>query len=101
MSSKLTYSEDALGHLDKLADFLVRNAGDRTALSVIDELLENFSILEDMPYLGREHPDPLLADRGYRVYSAGRYVGVYLITEEGVWMAGVYHTKTDWLTINE
>jgi len=97
MSGKLTYSEDALGHLDKLADFLVRKAGDRTALSVIGELLESFSILEEMPFIGREHPDPLLASRGYRVYSAGRYVGVYLVVDEGVLMTGVYHTKTDWL----
>ena len=95
---KMTYSEEALGHLDRLSDFLVRNAGIQTASHMIDELLRSFEILEDMPYLGREHPDPLLAGRGYRIYVAGRYVGVYLVTDEGVWMAGVYHTKTDWLT---
>ena len=99
MPDKLTYSEDALGHLDKLADFLVRNAGELTALKVMDELLESFRILQEMPYLGREHPDKLLAGRGYRVYFAGRYAGVYVVTEQGVWMAGVYHTKTDWLNI--
>jgi len=99
MSGKLKYSEDALGHLDKLTDFLIRNAGERTALSVIDELLDSFSILEEMPFLGREHPDLLLASRGYRVYSAGRYVGVYLVTDGGVLIIAVYHTKTDWLTI--
>ena len=98
MPGKLTYSEEALGHLDRLSDFLVRNAGAQTALHVIDELLDSFEILKDMPYIGREHPDPLLANRGYRVYTAGRYAGVYLVTEEGVWIAGVYHTKTDWLT---
>jgi len=27
MSVKLTYSEEALGHLDKLTDFLIRQAG--------------------------------------------------------------------------
>ena len=98
MSGKMTYSEEALGHLDKLSDFLVRNADAQTALHVIDQLLDSFEILEGMPFLGREHPDTLLASRGYRIYIAGRYVGVYLVTEEGVWMAGVYHTKTDWLT---
>ena len=100
MSVKLTYSEEALGHLDKLTDFLIRQAGERTALGVIDELLDSFSILEEMPYIGREHPDPLLAGRGYRIYISGRYVGVYLVTEKGPWMAGVYHTKTDWLTVD-
>jgi len=100
VSNKLTYSEDALGHLDKLSDFLIRNAGELTASKVIDELLKSFRILKDMPYIGREHPDPLLAGRGYRVYSAGRYAGVYLVTDEGVWIAGVYHTKTDWLTVD-
>jgi len=98
MPGSLKYSEEALGHLDKLSDFLVRQAGAQTALHVIDELLDSFDILSDMPYIGRTHPDPLLADRGYRVYVAGRYVGVYLVTDEGAWMAGVYHTKTDWLT---
>jgi len=31
MPGKLTYSEEALGHLDKLTDFLIRQAGERTA----------------------------------------------------------------------
>ena len=99
MPAKLTYSEEALGHIDKLSDFLIRQAGTQTALRIIDELLDSFDILEDMPYLGHPHPDSLLAGRGYRVYNSGRYVGVYLITETGPWMAGVYHTKTDWLTV--
>ena len=99
MAGSLTYSEEALSHIDGLADFLVRQAGVGTAMSLIDELLDSFDILAEMPYLGREHPDPVLASRGYRVYVVGRYVGVYLVTDDGVWMAGVYHTKTDWLTI--
>ena len=98
MPSKLTYSEEALEHIDKLSDFLVRQAGIQTALRTIDDLLDNFKKLETMPYLGHIHPDPLLASRGYRVYTSGRYVGVYLITNTGPWIAGVYHTKTDWLT---
>ena len=97
MTGSLRYSEEALGHIDKLSDFLVRQAGVETSLRIIDELLDAFDKLEEMPYIGREHPDPLLASRGYRVYSSGNYVGVYLATDEGVWVAGVYHTRTDWL----
>ena len=97
MAGKLTYTEDALGHLDRLSDFLVRSAGAQTALKVMDGLLDSFDVLGELPYLGREHPDRLLASRGYRVYVAGRYVGVYLATAEGALMMGVYHTKTDWL----
>ena len=98
MSDRLRYSEEALGHIDKLSDFLVRQMGVEASLRIIDELLDSFDKLEEMPYIGRVHPDPLLASRGYRVYSHGNYVGVYLVTDEGVWIAGVYHTKTDWLT---
>ena len=97
MPTKLTYSEEALGHIDRLLDFLVRQAGAPAALRVIDELLDSFDILESAPNLGHPHPDPLLASRGFRVYNSGRYVGVYLITDTGPWIAGVYHTKTDWL----
>ena len=97
MQGRLTYSEEALGHLDRLTNFLVLNAGLQTDMKVINDLLDRFDTLAKMPYIGREHPDPLLAERGYRVYTAGRYVGVYLVTEEGVWIAGIYHTKTDWL----
>ena len=100
MSGKLTYSEDALGHIDKLSDFLVRNAGELAASKIIDELLKSFRILKEMPYIGREHPDTLLASRGYRIFISGSYVCIYLITEDGVWIAGVYHTKTDWLTVD-
>jgi len=98
MAGKLIYSEEALSHLNKLSDFLVRNAGELTASRIIDELMISFRILKDMPYMGREHPDPFLASRGYRIYISGKYVGVYLVIDEIVWMAGVYHTKTDWLT---
>ena len=98
MPGSLTYSEEALGHLDRLANFLVLKNGTEKAKAIIGELLDKVDILGEMPCLGREHPDALLASRGYRVYSAGRYVCVYLVTEDGVWIAGVYHTKTDWLT---
>ena len=98
MPGRIIYSEEADGHLHNLTDFLVRQAGDLTARRVIKELLERFDVLKDLPYLCREHPDPLLASRGYRVFSTGRYVGVYLAIEGGVWIAGVFHTKTDWLT---
>lgn len=99
LTYKLTYSEEALGHIDKLTDFLVLQAGLQTALRIIDELLDSFDILEDAPYIGHPHPDPLLASRGFRVFNSGRYAGVYLVTETGPWMAGVYHSKTDWLSV--
>ena len=98
MAGKLIYSEEALSHLNKLSDFLVRNASELTASKVIDELMISFRILIDMPYIGREHPDPILADKGYRVYVSGKYVGVYLVIDDCVFMTAVYHTKTDWLT---
>ena len=98
MKHRMTYSEEALGHLGRLSDFLVRQVGVEKAQVIIDELLDKLCTLEEMPYLGHEHPDALLAGRGYRAYKAGRYVAVYLVTESGVWIAGVYHTKTDWLT---
>ena len=100
MVSKVFYSEEAEHDLDVLSNFLVRQAGDLTAHDVIRELLECFDMLKDMPYLGHEHPDKFMASRGYRVYSAGRYVGVYLIVEKGIMMTGVYHGKTDWLRVD-
>jgi len=98
MAGRLIYSEEATGHLDKLSAFLVRNAGELAASRIIDELIISFRILKDMPYIGREHPDKVLADRGYRIYISGKYVGVYLVIDDGVLMTAVYHTKTDWLT---
>ena len=99
MAGKLRYSGEALGHLDRLTAFLVSQADEKTAHRVIDELLDAFEILSDMPYIGRVHPDPVLAGRGYRILVAGRYVGVYLVIDGEAWMAAVYHTKTDWLTM--
>jgi len=100
VASNIFYSEEAEHDLDVLSNFLTRQAGDLTAHDVIRELLDCFEALKDLPYLGHEHPDKLMASRGYRVYSAGRYVGVYLVIEEGVLMTGVYHTKTDWLRVD-
>ena len=100
MINKVVYSEEALSHLDRLSDFLVRGVGVSAAAAVVDELLDGFDILKKMPHIGREHPDPLLADRGYRVLILGQYAGVYLVLEETVWIAGVYHTKMDWLAKN-
>ena len=97
MPGKVIYSEEAFSHLDRLSDYLVREVGVQTASDVINQLLDSFDVLEKMPCIGREHPDPLLAGRGYRLLIAGQYAGVYLVLEESVWIAGVYHTKTDWL----
>ena len=99
MANQLRYSEEALGHIDRLTDFLVRQAGEQKAYGIIDELLASFEILSDMPYIGRTHPDLLLASRGYRILISGNYVGVYLVIDGEAWMAAVYHTKTDWLTV--
>ena len=94
---KLTYSEEALSHLDRLSDFLVQNAGTQTAFDVISELINSFDILIEMPNIGREHPDPMLANRGYRVLFIGRYACVYIVDNKEVWIAGVYYTKSDWI----
>ena len=94
---RIKYSEEAKADLKALSRFLVRQAGNLTARDVIRELLKSFLSLEEMPYLGHEHPDKLLASRGYRVYTVGNYVGVYLVIEKWILITSVYHAKTDWL----
>jgi plasmid stabilization system protein ParE len=97
MQNEIIYSKEALTHLDKLSDFLIVNAGKQVANDIIEELIDKLDILKDMSYIGREHPDTLLSDRGYRILILGQYVGVYSITHDGILISGIYHTKTDWL----
>jgi plasmid stabilization system protein ParE len=92
----LKYSEEALGHLDKIAAHLVIHANVSVAEEIIDRLLEDIGILSGMPFLGREHPDPVLVDRGYRILFCEDYAAVYLIDDE-VWVAGVYPNVSDYL----
>jgi len=94
---RVAYSEDALSHLERLTAWLADKADATTALSVMDELLDRIEVLSEMPLLGHPHRDPVLADRGYRALSLGNYGAVYLVTEDGPWIAGVFSTKTDYL----
>ncbi|MDR1953274.1 MAG: type II toxin-antitoxin system RelE/ParE family toxin, partial [Clostridiales Family XIII bacterium] len=53
------YSEEALGHLDRIAAFLIERASVNIAEEITDDLLDRMDILAEMPYLGHQHPDPV------------------------------------------
>jgi plasmid stabilization system protein ParE len=93
---QINYSEEALGHLDKISIYLVNLAGVTVANDIVDRLIDDIGILAGMPYLGREHPDSVLADRGYRILFCEDYAAVYLVDDE-VWIAGIYPNVSDYL----
>jgi plasmid stabilization system protein ParE len=95
---RLKLSENARGQIHRLTDYLIERAGAQTAFDVIDELLAGMDKLEDMPYLGSPHPDHFLATEGYMALFLGRYVCVYIIHDRDIYVAGVFHQKTDWLS---
>jgi plasmid stabilization system protein ParE len=94
---QLIYSEEIDAHLDRLSAFLVDKGGAQTAFDVIGELIDGIDKLREMPHTGSPHPNPTLAARGYYTLFLGRYVCIYLIDGNVIWVGGVFHQKTDWV----
>jgi len=96
MRYDLVYSTAARTHLDRIAESYLEKSGLRAAKRIIDSLLSGFELLRDNPYLGPEHPDSYLSHEGYRKFVLKKYVGIYRIQEDTIFIVGIFHSSINY-----
>lgn len=92
----LEFLPAAMDDLDGIADYYLRVVGASAAEQITDQILETLEHLEQYPYLGASHPDPVLASMEYRKIVSGNYVCVYKVIGHAIVVYRIVHGATDY-----
>lgn len=78
----------AWNDLERIADMHMSLVGPQSAKKVMDGILDRIEALETFPYSGPAVPDEELAQQGYRMTIYKKYLAVYRVIDDIVY---VYH----------
>ena len=59
-----------------------------------DAILNKIELLDTFPLMGPIHPDPFLAQRGFRKISADRWVATYRVDDDIPTIYRVFHQRS-------
>ena len=93
---RLAFLPDAVENLDRIADYHLHMVGAASAECITDQILDALERLEQFPYLGSLHPDPVLAAMEYRRIVSGGYVCVYRVIDSEIIVYRIVHGATDY-----
>ena len=82
--------------IDKISDFHLRMVGAASAEKITNKILDTLDKLADFPYMGAQHPDPVLAKYEFRKVLCGDYVCVYKVIDSYVYVYRIVNGKTDY-----
>jgi toxin ParE1/3/4 len=91
--AKVIWSPSALDDVDRIAEYIARDAPAKAALFAT-RLLQSAGRLETFPSSGR--PIPEIGDSSCREIILGAYRVMYRIVGDAVWITGVVHGARDW-----
>lgn len=82
--------------IDRISDFHLMKVGPQSAERITDQLLDTIDLLEEHPYMGPLHPDPVLAQNEYRKVICGNYICVYKVIDTTVYIYRIVDGRTDY-----
>lgn len=82
--------------IDRISDYHLLLVGPNSSKNITDKLLDTIALLADNPYLGAQHPDPVLAKNDFRKILCGDYVCIYKVIDEMVYIYRIVNGKTDY-----
>ena len=82
--------------IDRISDFHLLKVGPQSAERITDQLLDTIDLLEEHPYMGPLHPDPVLAQNEYRKVICGNYICVYKVIDTTVYIYRIVDGRTDY-----
>lgn len=82
--------------LDAIAEIYFQLYGPESARKITDRIYHSLERLQSFPLSGKLHPDRLLGREGYRLLICGRYICVYRLIEETVYIYHIVHGSTDY-----
>lgn len=102
MVYKLLITEEMEFLLNECVTYLLQQfKSPRAAAHLLDEVEKIYNQLEHHPYIYRESSDPVLASMHYReaVLSEMNYVLIYKITDDTVYVLGIFHNLENYPVI--
>lgn len=97
MAANVYFTKTALRERDHILLYLVDSAGNvSAAASVLDELDRLIEVLEAFPLSFRISEDEALAARGLRVAPCGRYLVLYRVIGDDVYLEHMFHGSQDY-----
>ena len=95
--SKLVYLPPAQHDFEEIVKYHITEAGTPYARKIYATMKTAINRLRDFPLMGQTHPDPVLAQAGYRKPVLTRtYVAVYRVIDGVVTIYRVVNGRTDY-----
>jgi plasmid stabilization system protein ParE len=94
--AKLVILEPAQQELEEIAQLHLNLVGPNSARQITDLILDTFSQLEIFPLSGPIPQDKELRNNGYRYVIAGKYIGVYRVLSETVFIYHIAHGASNY-----
>ena len=82
--------------IDRISDLHLMLVGPKSAEEITDKLLDTIALLAEQPYMGALHPDPSLAGHQYRKLICGKYVCIYKVIDQTVYVYRIVDGRTDY-----
>ena len=95
--AEVVYLRPALEDMEEIVKFHISEVGSASAREIYADMRRKLGLLADFPLMGQTHPDPVLAQAGYRKLVLTRtYVAVYHIIDGVVTIYRVVNGRTDY-----
>ena len=96
--AKLIILEPAQRELEEIAQLHLNLAGPNSARKITDLILDTLPRLEMVPLSGHIPQDKELCGNGYRYVIAGKYICVYRVIAENVFVYHIAHGASNYPT---
>ena len=95
--AEITYLRPALDDMEEIVKFHINEVGPASARKIYSDMRNTLGLFADFPLMGQTHPDPILAQAGFRKLVLTRtYVAVYRLIDGVVTIYRVVNGRTDY-----
>jgi plasmid stabilization system protein ParE len=95
--NKLVYLAPAAQDMEEIVKFHLTRVGAQSARGIYEQMKKEIGRLASYPLLGQTHPDPLLAQEGFRkLVLTDTYVAVYKVIDGEVVIYRIVNGRTDY-----
>ena len=95
--NKLVYLAPAARDMEEIVKYHLTRVGAQSARGIYEQMKKEIGRLSRYPLLGQTHPDPLLAQEGFRkLVLTDTYVAVYKIIDDEVVIYRIVNGRTDY-----
>lgn len=98
---KIIYLQAAKNDLYSIGDYYKAEFGKESARKVVKSIQDVIKRLSMFPGSGSLTPDPELNDQGYRMVVSGRYVAVFRVIENHIYIYHIFDTQMDYTKLFE